>query len=346
MSATSGPPYAPTTAAVGGVPTVGLDVPICAVFILLFIGGAVSHMTLFRRNMARDHKFIPSAVTFGFCMSRIIANAMRIAWACQPHSVSLGIAATIFVNAAIVLLFILNLIYAQRMLRAAHPHIGWAKPVSLFFKFVYMLVVVNIIMLITAIVQSFYTLNGNTRRIDRDIELYGTTCVAAIAFLPLPIVSFVLLFPRRIERIDKFGKGSWRAKAFIVGIGAVLLCLGASFRAATNWMPPRPLDDPAWYDSKACFYVFNFTIEIIVVYSYLLVRMDQRFHVPNGSSRRRHYRGPGPESDDSTTVQYLESGEDRVSATHPPSRDSESTQVPEKQESEKQISEKQASEQS
>lgn len=39
-----GPPYAPQTAAVGGVPTVGVDVPITSVFLFLFVCGAVGHM--------------------------------------------------------------------------------------------------------------------------------------------------------------------------------------------------------------------------------------------------------------------------------------------------------------
>jgi len=67
----------------------------------------------------------------------------------------------------------------------------------------------------------------------------------------------------------------------------VLLCLGASFRAATNYKNPRPRDDPAWYDAKWCFYFFNFTVEIVVVFLYIVLRVDRRFHIPDGS------KGPG-----------------------------------------------------
>ena len=70
-------------------------------------------------------------------------------------------------------------------------------------------------------------------------------------------------------------------------------------------MTPRPREDPAWYQSKACFYIFNFTVEIIgmylaycstltrdqtemliqdlVIFLYIVVRVDKRFWVPNGS---------------------------------------------------------------
>lgn len=55
-------------------------------------------------------------------------------------------------------------------------------------------------------------------------------------------------------------------------------------------MPPRPATNPPWYDSKACFYCFNFTIEIFVIFTYLIGRIDRRFYVPDGSSKVRHYR--------------------------------------------------------
>ena len=62
-----GPPYAPKTAAVGGRPTVGVDVAICAVFLFLFACGAAGHMAILQINMRRGHKFLMSGLTFGFC---------------------------------------------------------------------------------------------------------------------------------------------------------------------------------------------------------------------------------------------------------------------------------------
>lgn len=40
----TGAPYPPTTAAVGGMPTVGVDVPISSVLLVLFMIGAAGHM--------------------------------------------------------------------------------------------------------------------------------------------------------------------------------------------------------------------------------------------------------------------------------------------------------------
>jgi len=277
------PPYPPTTAALGGVPTIPLDVPITTIFLLLFIIGAVCHMTIFTLNRKRGHKFIMSGMMFGFCMSRIVTMIMRIVWSVYPKNVRVAIAANIFVAAGIVLLFVVNLIFAQRILRASHPHFGWHPIVHYGFIAIYVTIVVTLIMLITAVIQSFYTLNGNTKRIDRDIQLYGQTFYAIISFLPIPLVIIGFIIPRK-QNPEKFGIGRWRHKISILLVSTVLLCLGASFRVGANYAGgTRPASDPAGYQSKACFYLFNFTVEVAVITLYIVVRVDKRFHVPDGS---------------------------------------------------------------
>lgn len=285
-----GGPYPPQTASLGGHPTTTLDIPICVVFLALFLAASAAHMTLYQRNTSQGHKFIPSAVIFGFCVSRVVANIMRIVWACYPANVRVAIAAQIFVAAGIILLFILNLLFAQRMLRAAFPQFGWSASLSWAFKTLYVLVILTIAMVITVVIQSMYTLNANTHRIDRDVQLAGLTYFAVISFLPLPLVLLVLLSSRG-KPVEHFGSGSWAAKACTVLLAGSLLCLGAAFRAGMAWMQPRPVTDPAWYHSKACFYVFDFGIDWMVVMLFLLARVDRRFYVPDGSSRVRRYRG-------------------------------------------------------
>lgn len=170
-------------------------------------------------------------------------------------------------------------------------------------------------MLITSVVQSAYTLNTNTLRIERDIQLYGSTYYAIVSFLPIPMVFGGLIVLPRKTKVEKFGSGRFRSKIGILLVASALLCLGAAFRSGsvilsfsprftacpsseqiadsktnrTNYMSPRTRDDPAWYQSKACFYIFNFTVEILVIFLYLLVRVDRRFWVPNGSRAAGDY---------------------------------------------------------
>ena len=224
---------------------------------------------------------------FGFCMSRIVTMIMRIVWAVHPRNVSIAIAANIFVAAGVVLLFVINLLFAQRIVRASHPHSGWHPVFHFAFIAIYVIIVLSLFALITAVIQSFYTLNLNTKRIDRDLQLYGGTFYAVVSFLPVLLVVGGLIIPRK-TRVEKFGSGRFRHKIAILLLASVLLCAGATFRVAVNYAGgKRPRDDPAPYQSKACFYIFNFTVEILVIYLYVLVRVDQRFFIPNGS------HGPG-----------------------------------------------------
>ncbi|KAK4448063.1 hypothetical protein QBC34DRAFT_439427 [Podospora aff. communis PSN243] len=280
-------PYLPQTAQLGGIPTTNLDVPICAVFLALFVGGAAANMTIFQINRKHGYKFLFSGLLFGFCMARIVALSMRIVWSAYPRDVNVGIAAQIFTAAGVLLLFITNLVFAQRIIRAYHPFFGWNRGVTMMFRGLFGSIVAVLIMTITVTVQSFFTLDPDTRRIDRDIQLFSATYLAVLATLPIPLVTLAAIIPRR-TRIDKFGEGHFRTKFALLIFTTTLLAAGAIFRAAIAYNP-RPIQDPAWYQSKACYYFFNFGIEIIVVYTYALSRFDRRFHVPDGSSAPGHY---------------------------------------------------------
>ena len=227
-----------------------------------------------------------SAAMFGFCMARILACTMRIVWAAKPHSVSIAIAASIFIAIGATVGFVVNLIFAQRILRALHPKAGWHPALKITFIIVYSLIAISVVLLVSFTVASFYTLDPNKLRTARDVQLYGATYFATVAFLPIPLVLIALAVAQKTQMED-FGSGSFRTKILTVLCGATLLSLGAWFRAGTSYLKPQPSSDPRPYQSKACFYIFYFTLEILVVWSYLIARIDQRFHVPDGS------KGPG-----------------------------------------------------
>lgn len=58
-------PERPIVQQLGGLPSVIPDVPISAVFLVLFMAMAAVHMAIFKRNMKRKHKFIFSVLIFG-----------------------------------------------------------------------------------------------------------------------------------------------------------------------------------------------------------------------------------------------------------------------------------------
>jgi hypothetical protein len=222
-------------------------------------------------------------------MTRIIATSLRIAWSQHPRNISLGMAAGIFVYAGIPILFIANLFFAERIVRAQHPHFGWSRLFSAMVPASIIITIPTILVLISAVIVQFYTYLPGPQQAVRDMQLYGQSFFAILATLPLFIVgisSAARALPniKMTRTMDKFGSGSMRAKIALSIVSAIILSIGAWYRAGTAYLQPTPQNAPSPdYFSKASFYIFNFTLEIIVVYSWLLLRIDTRFFVPDGA---------------------------------------------------------------
>lgn len=220
-------------------------------------------------------------------MSRIVTCSLRLATLIHPHNIRLAIAAQIFTAAGVLLIFVINLLWTQRVVRSLHPQFGWHRIPSTALKLLWPVLALTLVITIVSVVQSLYTLRPRTLHIDRALQLYGTTFLAIVSFLPLPILALCFAFPRT-QRADAFGKGSLRTKIAVLVTGTVLVCFGATYRAGTMWMAPvsmrQPL--PAYYH-KAAFYLVNFGVEIVVVALYAGARVDRRFWVPDGA------KGPG-----------------------------------------------------
>ncbi|KAE8167462.1 hypothetical protein BDV40DRAFT_312728 [Aspergillus tamarii] len=295
-------PYASTTAGMGGLPTIIPDVPICSVFLVLYISFAATNMTILQKNRRRTHKFLMSGMLFGFCMARITTLVLRIVWANRQRNVRLAIAANIFVNAGVLLVYIINFILAQRILRSKQPHIGWHPLLRQGSKLLYAFILGALVMVITSTVVSLYTLDMHTRSQCRDVQLAAITYLLVFTCLPLVQVLIAFILPKS-RREESFGQGGMASKIAIVVLSSCLCILIAGFKAGVNWSPPRPVTNPPWYDSKACFYVFNFVLEIMILSLLTFSRFDKRFHIPNGSTRPGDYScltlQPDKESDQS-----------------------------------------------
>ncbi|KAI0132227.1 hypothetical protein BJ170DRAFT_592198 [Xylariales sp. AK1849] len=281
----NGPPYLPTTALVGGVPTIPIDDPISAVLAALFLVSTALHMATFQVNKKHGHLFVFSAMMFAFSLIRGVALILRIVWASFPMNTRMAIAANILTQAGTVIVFIVNLFFAQRILRGYHPKLGWSTPARVALRFLVACVIVCLLMVIAVTIQSFYTLDVATRDADHKAQLVAGTYLAVLAFLPIPIVILAAITPRK-HHVEKFGTGSLKVKLALVIFTSVLLSLGAGFRVGTNYNP-RPLNDPTWYHTRAAYYIFNFVLDLIVSYTYLAAGFHKRFHIPNGA------KGPG-----------------------------------------------------
>lgn len=246
-------------------------------------------MTIFQKNRRRQHKFLISAILFGFSMARVVTCIMRIVWATYQHDVQIAIAAQIFNNAGILIVYLVNLIFAQRVLRAMHPKLGWNSALAHVFHLVYALLAGTLIMVITATVIMFYTLDPDTIQACADCQRAAAIFLFILTTAPLVLLAISFLLPRSTGREEAFGTGSVNAKAIVLAVTACLATTLSGFKLGTAWEAPRPMNDPAWYHSKAAFYCFGFMLEILIICVFVIGRVDKRFHVPNGSSKRRRY---------------------------------------------------------
>ena len=284
-------PYPSKIAEPGGLPTIIPDVPVCAVLIVMYLCFAATNMTIFQLNRRKYHKFVPSALLFSFCMARTATLVVRIAWATRQNNVHLAIADQILVNAGVLIAYIVNLILAQRILRAKQPHLGWHPVLRNGCKILYVLVGAALVMLITSVVVSSYTLNTSTQTTCRDIQLASLTYLLVFTCIPLIHVAAAVLLPKSKDE-ERFGQGSPVSQAIVVTLSSCLCVFIAGYKAGIAWSPPRLASDPAWYDLKACFYVFYFAFEIFILSLLTFSRIDKRFFIPNGSTQAGDYTRP------------------------------------------------------
>ncbi|KAF1920850.1 hypothetical protein BDU57DRAFT_534588 [Ampelomyces quisqualis] len=295
-TAAQSPPFSPRNQGLGGNPAVIPDVPVTVVFLVLYLVFGVIHIKILKANKGRGHKFIFNGAILGLCKIRIVTMSLRIAWACSPRNVGLGIAANVFVYVGTIILFMINWFFVQRVVRAQHQRLGWSTQYRVFHRGALVVLITTLIMLIIANIWQFFTVEDTKLHAFRALVLTGQTYFTIFCFAPAIIVLISVLIPR--HEIEKFGAGRLRINITILLIAVAVLTTGQLFRCVIAWIPQtpvlgfagQPVDKP-WYLHRACFYVFNFVTEIIVVVMFALVRVDLRFHVPDKSRMSGDYSG-------------------------------------------------------
>lgn len=270
----------------GSPPDTTVDLPITIIFLILFIGGAFTHISIYKANSKRGHKFLLSDLMFDFCMVRTVTCIFRIIWIfTQPRGVVA--CAQLFFNGGAAVIFAVNIILTQRIVRSMHPRLGWSRGFSIGTRILALSVPVNIIFQISSLIGLFFSV-GVQSRLDAfsDMLKVGSSWNLFLVSFPFLAISAACAVPG--PRPEKFGVGSLRVKTSMILLSAVMLGTGATVRAYATFNPqPSNTDDVLF--SKAVFYPTQFTLEILVVAMYALLRFDLLFHIPNGSSAPGDY---------------------------------------------------------
>jgi Protein of unknown function (DUF3112) len=293
-------PPPPQIAYPGGVPTVAVDVPICTIFLILYLIGAIWHVTLFRRNRKAKQRFRLSMLLIYFCVIRIATLTLRMVWSTYLSNIRVAITSQIFITTGVLLIIIFDLVLVLRLLRATHPRTAYQHlPVGI-------LVVLIVCTVVTCLVQNFYAQDNYSMPADRAVTLFAGTLFLIVAAFPVLFVLLNYLTLRRSAsylrrrgyplgddeghsvpltvptgRKNRIMAGSVTEGSTVLVVASLILMVGVIFRAVANFAAARSSDDPAWYHHKASFYIFNFVTELVVIYFYAAMRVDRIFYVPD-----------------------------------------------------------------
>ncbi|KAI0009509.1 hypothetical protein F4779DRAFT_640480 [Xylariaceae sp. FL0662B] len=307
--------YLSRTAVIGGTPTPPVDDPVACVLLSLFAASAGAHLAILRRGRARAKKkkkkkhrrdlrffYLCGTLLVALCVLRAAALIVRVVWASTPAAGrGVAVAANITTQTGSVLVFVLNLVFAHRVLRAYLPKLGRGRGRAreagrAAFAFLLVCVAGCLIATITASAQSFFASDARVRHRDHVVLLVAGTYLAALAFLPVPIVALpALLTPRGEFPVEKFGSGRWRTKVGLLLFTSLIATLGAGFRAGATF-DTRPADRPAWFHGRAAYYCFNYVTDLVISTAYLLARCDRRFLVVSGGARKHDHPSHDQES--------------------------------------------------
>lgn len=297
-------PYPPRTALLGGQPTPLPDIPISSIFIILFLLALILHFNFFLSHLSSpppppSDKPLPPILVSIFCILRIAALSLRIAWSVHPGNLSLGIASTIFTSAGVALLLILNTILARRVVRDYSPRGASTSTSTSNFhanpnfnsananlnagsnfnsnakrqgntalrvaRVLIFCIIASLAMITSATTDSYFSLSEPNLQSAREVILFSLVFLTLLSILPGLVVTVEWLVSD-----DKEIKAFQRRVGMVV-VMSVLLTVEVGFRCGVAF-DKRPVGNPGWKNSKACYYCFVFVIELAVVYGLLVGR--------------------------------------------------------------------------
>lgn len=282
------PPYPLNNAQIGGIPSVTVDIPPLAVFLSLHATAAAISMLLAESHRRKGHGRTIPIITFLFSGERVLACAMRMAWASRPGNVRVAVASQVLLQAGVLLLLLLNLILAERVLLGQRPGRSAGRCLRALLGAMSALTVSALIMVVVSIIVSVYSLDQRTIEQCRDVQRAAASYLVVLAVAPVALLLVAALLSNEpIPRATKV-----RSKVAIVLSSCLLCTLNAGFKAGVVWARPKSLFDPAWYHSRACLYTFVLGTEVVVLVLVLATRADLKF-IPAASLRNEFEREGG-----------------------------------------------------
>ncbi|KAL2115364.1 hypothetical protein VTJ04DRAFT_9619 [Mycothermus thermophilus] len=302
----------------GGLPTINQDVPACAVLLAAFVPAAIWHIVVFiRSRIIHPPKFIFSFLLFIFCASRSAALCLRIAWATDLPNTSLALASTILIGCGVLIVYIINLIFTRRIVRALHPtlfspstaakranksaaarlraqHRRAARVSDTLLRLLLFTIVAVLVMVIVCSVLMFSADDVSSVQTEHTILVVAGTYVTVLAALPALAMALVALLavarngwrdpsrrwlPAGGPHPDVPASVGEGSFGFAMALLAFTSCILTLGSAIriAGTYAAVPMGEERWFLSKPALYCLTFVIEVIVAWVYAVFRVDKRY---------------------------------------------------------------------
>ncbi|KAF8417053.1 hypothetical protein EV426DRAFT_698975 [Tirmania nivea] len=226
-------------AVLGGIPDRKTDIPVYGVLTALFVINAFIHSRIFKQNKS------PGSVIY------LLYDDLRFS-ACPDPLPSL--------------LFIVNLVCAQRIVGALHPVTGLSKLVGYAFKVYYASIIAVLVMVITTTVQSFETTNPSILKTDIDVRKFCGIWMTVFTFSPIPHHPHCVLDSQWIPTNKTRGWEHEHQSRHRTWSNHNYVPLTSTYR----------ITDPGWYHQLI---IHQPMLELMVVIALATLRFDQRFYL-------------------------------------------------------------------
>lgn len=221
-------------------------------------------------------------ILFLFAGERVLTCMLRLVWAYRLVHVPIAVAAQVFVQAGVLLLYLMNLLLIKRIWVKQVPGVRLQHRLKVFLGLLSMCTVSTLIMVITSSIISVYTLDQRIVTLCLNIQRASETYFVLFATDPIPLL-FTLRYLSRDQALQTVDfntptiQSYKRRKVAFVCLSTLLCLTNAGFKAGVVWMPVRPPFDPAWYHLRACLYAFVFGTELCVLLLCFVARVDLMF---------------------------------------------------------------------
>jgi hypothetical protein len=299
------------------------DDPATAVLLVVYLALGITHAVMFFKISKRT--FIPQAMVMGFCFSRVVTMSLRLAWSNNVTNKNVAIAATVFLNAGVLLIvlsplepsltfkYVVNLIFVHRYIlqlfrsiptRGGHPFN--------FAAHTYMLSAVPVlVLLIVPAVQSFLTSSPSQISTDRTILRFAQCYLmvfVAVQFLAT-IVAWLIHFFSSKKTSGISAKEATVRAAIILSVGALLIWIQAVKLCQTFYtVGPQTAQSPPWFLRRPALYSGLFLPELLCIIIYAVSGIRLRFLKPNREAKEEGAESP---SDEITNPSQSADGEKR-----------------------------------